>query len=250
MTLPWLHQANTFNPEARRRFADITVRQRNPLARDGFLMLPPMPRESALELADRLRGAATVKEEGALEYFETELLLAQPEFRAIATSQGILYWVAMHLGAPPIVQDIGAWRTTASNQTPLSQQWHRDTDDWVAAKLFLYLSDVDEERGPHQFIPGSHRHEWFASQGLPPDRYFVGSSRNPEIASEVEKLPRRTTVGAAGTMWLELTYGLHRGMPVQSGERMLFQISYGITPWTDIGTKREPIAEAWGLEAP
>ena len=38
-----------------------------------------------------------------------------------------------------------------------SQRWHRDPEDQHVVKCILYFSDVDEDAGPFEYIPGSHR---------------------------------------------------------------------------------------------
>ncbi len=37
-----------------------------------------------------------------------------------------------------------------------SQMWHRDPEDLKLIKVFIYLMDVDEDRGPFSFIPKTH----------------------------------------------------------------------------------------------
>src|ERR1043166_4505382 len=37
-----------------------------------------------------------------------------------------------------------------------SQLWHRDPEDRYILKLFVYMTDVDEESGPLSYAPGTH----------------------------------------------------------------------------------------------
>ncbi len=99
--------------------------------------------------------------------------------------------------------------------------WHRDsfTNQF---KAMIYLSDVGPENGPFQYMRGSHLlrsmiHDQRAAN------LGVGQARIGE--DQVEKLlnekPHRlaTVTGLAGTLILADTTGIHRGMPIKSGER-------------------------------
>ncbi len=99
--------------------------------------------------------------------------------------------------------------------------WHRDsfTNQF---KAIIYLNDVDVRGGPFQFIRGSHQ-----LGAMIHDRRVgaltVSQSRirDQQIAALVDEHPERllTLTGAAGTLILADTTGLHRGMPIVSGTR-------------------------------
>ena len=100
--------------------------------------------------------------------------------------------------------------------------WHRDsyTNQF---KTILYLTDVDEDHGPFQFIKRSHR-----LGAMIHDRRIaamtLGQSRigNDQIEALIAEEPRRlmTLTGPAGTLVLTDTTGIHRGMPIRAGERV------------------------------
>jgi hypothetical protein len=100
--------------------------------------------------------------------------------------------------------------------------WHRDAHGFQF-KSILYLSDVGEENGPFEYLPGSHR-PWRAALdtalgGLAPP---PGSRCDPaDIARLVRRSgvsPRRFTA-PAGTLLLVNSAGIHRGRPLGAGSR-------------------------------
>lgn len=100
--------------------------------------------------------------------------------------------------------------------------WHRDSHR-PQFKSILYLTDVTEQDGPFQLVPGSHRTVALlldtTSERLPPR-----TTRLTE--AQVESIVRRryphgiaTITGAAGTLILVNTSAIHRGKPIERGER-------------------------------
>jgi hypothetical protein len=100
--------------------------------------------------------------------------------------------------------------------------WHRDAHGFQF-KSILYLSDVTDENGPFEYLPGSHK-QWRAAidiaigslPGAPNTRY------EPEaIDRMVSRLGFRRWryAASAGTLILANTSGLHRGSPLASGCR-------------------------------
>ncbi len=245
--MSWHLNANTFHVPTRMRYGDEVADRQNEFRRNGYQRLPTVPRESVVSIYNQIKNTPALAE-GTLQHFETDTLLTIPEFKAIATAPEILNIAAMWLGAEPKVIDVSAWRSTVTGDTPEgAQMWHRDMDDWRACKLFMYLTDVGPENGPHMFVPGSHRREFFEDRDLPPDRFFVGASRSDVIEAQVDTFPRVEFCGPAGTLWLENTYGFHRGRPVTKGERAVFQVLYALTEYKGSMSKTGMIREAWRL---
>jgi hypothetical protein len=87
--------------------------------------------------------------------------------------------------------------------------------------LFVYLTDVDERSGPHEFIADSHR-----SSG----RIFS----KPYTAEEVQRLYGRERMikilGPKGRTFIADTWGIHKGQVPVSKARLLLQIQYSILP--------------------
>jgi hypothetical protein len=100
--------------------------------------------------------------------------------------------------------------------------WHRDGHGYQF-KSILYLSDVTDENGPFEFLPGSHK-RWRAAfdtalGGLPPP---PSTRYEPVVVDRMANqfgFKRRHYPAKAGTLLLVNTSGIHRGRPLQSGSR-------------------------------
>lgn len=96
--------------------------------------------------------------------------------------------------------------------------WHRDRADRRQIKAIMYLSDVDIDLGPFQYIVGSHTRsqilKTLTAEGFEHNQTrFTDEQAESVIAKAPEKL--RTLLGPAGTLVLVDTRGIHRGMPME-----------------------------------
>jgi hypothetical protein len=106
-----------------------------------------------------------------------------------------------------------------------SQRWHRDFNDAHLLKAFVYLSDVDEEAGPFEYVPRS------APGGELGDLWPwrpLGDNYPPqeELAKRIEGKPVETFTGAKGTMIFCNTSGFHRGGFATGKPRVLATFTY------------------------
>ena len=146
-----------------------------------------------------------------------------PHVFDIVNHPAVLATAAGMLGARPIASYMAAWWSLAAGdgEARHAELFHRDVDDWRFVKLFCYLTDVDEDAGPHVFVPGSHRINRLTSI-----RRYSESEIHAAFGADCEK----RFVGPAGTAFLENTYGFHRGCPPRSTPRLIFQVLYSLTP--------------------
>src|SRR5439155_1288274 len=73
-------------------------------------------------------------------------------------SAPILDVVDGYRGEPARLIDFDNWYTIPEARADTrvkSQRWHRDPWDNHIVKVFVYFSDVDEEAGPFEYVPGS-----------------------------------------------------------------------------------------------
>lgn len=115
---------------------------------------------------------------------------------------------------------VGRIRAVAGN-IGSGQGWHRDSNNFQF-KAIVYLTDVTEVNGPFQFLKNSHT---FSSR----IRDSIRLRKNPllsrfsdlEVAVLVADDPGRlvTVTAPAGTLALVMVNNIHRGMPIQEGQR-------------------------------
>tara|TARA_B110000908_G_scaffold66424_1_gene80444 strand:- start:125 stop:856 length:732 start_codon:yes stop_codon:yes gene_type:complete len=98
--------------------------------------------------------------------------------------------------------------------------WHRDSIFRHQVKIIVYLTDADRTNGCFQYIQQSHR-----SKNVLNVRKFLGHGSHRYLPSEIEetcdvqKLKIIDCIGAKGHSILVDTRGIHRGMPLEHGER-------------------------------
>lgn len=110
--------------------------------------------------------------------------------------------------------------TSANNGS--GDGWHRDGFGFQF-KSILYLSDVTEDNGPFEFLPGSHT-GWRAAFDTAVGRLPAAPSSRYEPA-DIDQLvgrfgiTRQHFAAKAGTLILVNTSGIHRGCPLRAGTR-------------------------------
>lgn len=218
------------------------------LARDGILRLESLL--SAREIADirayleahraydphhprlgEFDAPHDAPPEARIAHYADTVVVAAPHVLRLANHPRILPVVTHILGAKPTISYMAIWWSMVHGQPAEREQlFHRDYDDFRFLKLFFYLDDVDAASGPHQYVRGSHRD----ARLLPRRRYS-----DDEVAQSYAADDRLEITGAAGTAFLENTFGLHRGLPPRSKPRLMLQILYCLRP--DTGGPRRPL---------
>lgn len=94
-----------------------------------------------------------------------------------------------------------------------SQNWHRDPEaEDTVIKVMLFLSEVDEESGPFEYVLGSHKQHFDACK---PKSYLLADGAKCLDGASVLRccVPKNTLVIAN-------TVGLHRGGATKSKSRL------------------------------
>ena len=140
----------------------------------------------------------------------------------LANNENILRIVAEYFGCKPTLDSINAWWSIYGHDQPQeAENFHRDNDGIKFLKLFLYLTDVDDDAGPHLFVKGSHN----STKGLERRRF-----KDEEIENLFGKSSIIKFTGKKGIAFLEDTYGFHKGQLPKSERRLLLQFRYSIMP--------------------
>lgn len=182
--------------------------------------------------AKKFKAPENVPEGTHVAHFSNEDVVNAPHFLSIANNPAVISAVGQTLGAKPTISSMATWWSIAHGEAAQhAELFHRDVDDLRFIKMFIYLTDVDENSGPHVFVRGSQRVNKLTE---------LRRLTDEEVAATfgAENILRFT--GPAGTAFLENTYGIHRGVPPTKRPRLLMQVLYSLAEYIH-GPKR-PIA--------
>jgi hypothetical protein len=115
------------------------------------------------------------------------------------------------------------WHTFASqSEARESQLWHRDREDYLILKMFVYLSNVDKGAGPFTYAPGSHPK---GKLRRAPAHFLEGNVMRSNDEQMAEAIPRERwlpCVGPKGTIVFADTRGYHRGGLARERDRLMY----------------------------
>ncbi len=162
-------------------------------------------------------------------YYPDDCVVSAPHLMRIANDPLVLRALEDVFGSKPTIASALIWWLFSSYDFSDKEReqfiWntsnmHRDIDDWLQIKLFVYLSDVDEETAPHVFLEGSH------SRGPGEGRAVLPFDFAQEYCPE----RLRRVHGKAGAAWLENPFGFHVAKRPETGNRLIAAISYSLLP--------------------
>jgi hypothetical protein len=151
-----------------------------------------------------------------------------PEVQSVMASGDLLDLALARFGLAPVVHTPTMYWSCASTAAPdrstnerLARSFHMDFDGVQAMRVHVYLTDVDDQSAPMQFVRGSHR---------------VGSLRGSQFSSADQGLDERivaerfgssataTITGSAGSTFVTDPRGLHRGTAARTRDRLFLVI--------------------------
>ena len=154
--------------------------------------------------------------------FSRNDLVQIDEVLQIANDPSILRIVEGFLLTTPTISNINMWWSIPrEGKAQNAQLFHRDVDDIKFCKLFIYLTDVGENDGPHTFVRGST-----SSNKLT----YIKRYSDDEIIESFGKQNIITFQRPKYSCFLVNTYGFHKGTPPLDSNRLLLQVQYSINP--------------------
>ena len=162
-------------------------------------------------------------------YYPDDVVVKAPHLMQIANDPQVLDALQLVFGGKPTITTALIWWLFSSYGFADKEReqfiWntsnmHRDIDDWLQIKLFIYLSDVAEETAPHLFLKGSHSGGPGAGKSTIPLDYVARSCPENMVAVH----------GKAGVAWLENPFGFHVAKRPETGNRLIAAISYSLLP--------------------
>lgn len=146
------------------------------------------------------------------------------ELYQISADPFLLSIVQRYMGVPPIFNTPTAFLNsfTKVNDKQLSdtaQLYHHDMHRLGFVKVFIYLTDVDENSGPHTLVQKTHRTR--------PDHLWADGRHTDEAIAEAGIGGDEINItGKAGTVFLVDTSCLHKGAHPKSNARLMAQVQY------------------------
>lgn len=149
-------------------------------------------------------------------------VMSCPLIVALINAPEVLSLAGAYLGCCPTLSSVGLrWSFPSAAEATDVQRFHRDPDDWRFVKLFVYLTDVDENSGPHVYVQGSHRAS-VALRARSHDLTQIEKTYGPKAAI--------TVTGPRGTAFMADTAGIHMGMPPSNQPRLMLVAQYSLLP--------------------
>ena len=151
-------------------------------------------------------------------------LLSNVDVQDLIADNSLIALAEMYLKARPRFDVLSMWWHTNFHSKPDSeaaQYYHFDLDRLKWLKVFIYLTDVRQQDGPHSFIEGSH-----TSGGIPQSFLSRGYVRlaDSEVLSHYGENKEICFAAPKGTIIIEDTRGLHKGNPVHGNSRLILQL--------------------------
>lgn len=163
--------------------------------------------------------------EGAAYDCVPESVMVDDAVQTIISDESLMAVAQAYLRSAPVLSHVNL-RWSAAQPTPdveAAQFFHFDMERIKWIEFFVYLTDVDDETGPHEFVAGSHR-----THGIPGELLRHGYSRLSD--DDVRALYRPDDfvrfTGRAGMIIAEDSRGLHKGTALVKGQRLLFNFEF------------------------
>jgi Phytanoyl-CoA dioxygenase (PhyH) len=181
----------------------------------------------ARELYERPREEAAA-EEGSKATFLTKLAERsypfEDPFVRLALHPNALAVANGYLRLRSTLRSLDLWLTHPTPGPAIQTQlWHRDADDVVNVKMFVYFTDVTRGAGPLCYAPGTHPEG--ARRDLP-ERDEQGRSTDEQLEPIVPERQWVYCEGKPGTVVFADTCGYHKQVKPETDERLLLVSHY------------------------
>lgn len=153
-----------------------------------------------------------------------------PAIERLSRDPVLLEIARRYVGPSAVFVSTHTWWSFANevdkaDRNEFAQMFHFDLDDYRFMKVFFYLTDVDAAAGPHVYVRGSHRGKKL--RHLYPMRRFTDA----EVEETYGKDRLLHVEGDAGSGFAADTFGIHKGLPPKTKDRLIFELEFAQHPW-------------------
>ena len=158
--------------------------------------------------------------------YDTADLLNNEVVQTLLADPSLLRVVQAYLNCQPVADVLSMWWHTNFSDVPDSeagQYFHFDMDRFKWLKIFIYLTDVGFDNGPHAFVEGSH-----TTGSIPKNILKRGYVRvmDDEIISTYGAKRIHSFTAPKGSIIIEDTRGFHKGVHVTGDPRLILQLQF------------------------
>ncbi len=157
-------------------------------------------------------------------YAKSSELAGSRLFTKLSNDPLLIYLASKHVGAKVQPIDSTLWYSFASDEpsADAAQLFHYDLDTLKWLKIFVYLTDVGPDGGPHEYVPASHKPGAKPHQLMDRDYARLADQDIDEYCEQA----RKVICGEKGTVILGDTRCFHKGRAVNVGYRLIFSPIY------------------------
>jgi hypothetical protein len=142
------------------------------------------------------------------------------EIQKIVSDSFILNIAQNYLKCKPILAQTYFW-ISKPGFSDQSNYFHQDYDDVNFLKIFIYLTDVNENNGAHSYIKGS------LNNMITPENYKPSDRLTDDFAyKNYDNNNILNICGKRGTIIFENTNGFHKGNILKDDYRFMLQLQY------------------------
>jgi hypothetical protein len=154
---------------------------------------------------------------------EVPALDPQSVYARFALQKEILHIANAYFGMFTQLRYYNVWHTLASqSRARESQLWHRDREDHLILKLFVYFDDVDEGAGPFTYAPGTHRKGAIKREPQTFTEKGVQRWQDEQMIPIVPENQWIKALGKKGDIVFADTRGCHKGGLARTKDRLLY----------------------------
>jgi hypothetical protein len=184
--------------------------------------------------------------------YDLQTVLRAPHVARLLSDTKVISLLAGYFGCLPTVASINLfWSfTSADEKAKGPQRYHRDVDDYKTSTMFINLTDTDRNDGAHEYLehtqsirelarvfddskndsyPSSLNH---LGRRFKPEDFFglpLNGYSFDELYKHFFKDQSVQLHGQRGQVLITDNYGIHRGIPPRSRDRLILWVSFALT---------------------